>query len=124
LRVGVEGFVEGDFFLGLVGFGAGFVLAGDGGVQAAEGVDGFDGVVGAESENDIVVEEGAPGVGVFDAFGPEAGFGPVHVGEEVRWLHGGDDAKFGEAVEIGRKQNLCVLDPKAAELVERRRGGR
>ena len=57
--------------------------AGDGGVEAAEGIDGLDGVVGAEGEDDVVVEEGAPGVGVFDALGAEAGFGPVHVGEEV-----------------------------------------
>ncbi len=58
LGVGVDGFVEGEFFLGLEGLGAGFVLAGDGGVEAAEGVDGLDGVVGAEGEGDVVVEEG------------------------------------------------------------------
>ena len=37
LGVGVDGFVEGEFFLRLEGLGAGFVLAGDGGVEAAEG---------------------------------------------------------------------------------------
>ena len=57
LGVGVDRFVEGDLFLGLEGLGAGFVLAGDGGVEAAEGIDGFDGVVGAEGEDDVVVEE-------------------------------------------------------------------
>ncbi len=64
LGVGVEGFGDGEVLLGVEGLGAGFVLAGDGGVEAAEGVDGFDGVVGAEGEGDVVVEEGAPGVGV------------------------------------------------------------
>ena len=59
LGVGVDGFVEGDLFLRLEGLGAGFVHAGDGGVEAAEGIDGLDGVVGAEGEDDVVVEEGS-----------------------------------------------------------------
>ena len=50
LGVGVDGFGEGDLFLRLVGGGSGFVLASDGGVEAAKGVDGFDRVVGAEGE--------------------------------------------------------------------------
>src|SRR3979490_1245008 len=49
LGVGVDRFVERDLFLRLEGLSAGFVLAGDGGVEAAEGIDEFDGVVGAES---------------------------------------------------------------------------
>ena len=59
LGVGVDRFVERDFFLRLEGLGAGFVLAGDGGVEAAEGIDELDGVVGAEGEDDVVVEEGS-----------------------------------------------------------------
>ncbi len=43
----------------------------------------LDGVVGAEGEDDVVVEEALPGVGVFDALGAEAVGGPVHVGEEM-----------------------------------------
>jgi len=113
LGVGEEGFVERDLFLGLVGLGAGFVLAGDGGVEATEGVDGFDGVVGTEGEGDVVVEEGPPGVGVLGAVSAEAGFGPVHVGEEMRGLHGGDDAKFFEAGEVGGEENLGVLNAEA-----------
>ncbi len=57
LGVGVDRFVERDLFLRLEGLGACFVLPGDGGVEAAEGVDEFDGVVGAEGEDDVVVEE-------------------------------------------------------------------
>ena len=60
LSVGVEGFVEGDALLGVEGLGASFVLAGDGGVEPAKGTDGFDRVVGAEGEGDVVVEHGAP----------------------------------------------------------------
>jgi len=48
LCVGVDGFVEGDFLLWLEGLGAGFVLAGDGGVETAEGIDGLHRVVCAE----------------------------------------------------------------------------
>ena len=57
LGVGVDGFVERDLLLRLEGLGAGFVLAGDGGVEATEGVDELDGVVGAEGEGDVVVRE-------------------------------------------------------------------
>jgi len=55
LGVGVDGFVERDFFLGLEDLGAGFVLASDGGVKAAEGIDELDWVVGSEGEDYVVV---------------------------------------------------------------------
>ena len=113
LGVGVDGFLDGQALLGVEGLGAGFVLAGDGGVEAAEGVDGLDGVVGAEGEGDAVREHGTPGVGVFGAFGAEAGFGPGHVGEEVGGLHGGDDAELGHAVEVFGQEDLGVLDAEA-----------
>ncbi len=113
LGVGVDGLVEGDLFLRLEGHGAGFVLAGDGGVEAAEGIDGLHRVVGAEGEGYVVVEEGSPGVGVFGALGAEAVGGPLHVGEEVGWLHGGDDAFAGEAVEVLGEQDLGVFDAEA-----------
>ncbi len=113
LGVGVDGLVKRDLFLGLEGLGAGFVLASDGGVEATEGVDGFDGVVGAEGEGDVVVEEALPGVGVLDALETETVGGPFHVGEQMAGLHGGDDAFAGEAVEVGREQDLGVFDAKA-----------
>ena len=60
-----------------------------------------------------MVEEGLPGVGVFGALGAEAIGGPLHVGEEMGRLHGGDDAFFFEAVEVAGKQNLGVFDAEA-----------
>ena len=48
LGVGVDGLIEGDLLLELEGHGTGFVLTGDGGVEAAEGGDGLDRVVGTE----------------------------------------------------------------------------
>ena len=69
LCVGVESLIESDFFLRLKGLSASFIHARGGGVEAAEGADGFDGVVGAEGEGDVVVEHGAPGVSVFAALG-------------------------------------------------------
>ncbi len=57
--------------------GAGFVLPCDGGVEAAEGIYRLHWIVSAEGEGDVVVEEGAPGVGVFGAVGTEAVGGPT-----------------------------------------------
>ena len=54
-----------------------------------------------------------PGVGVLDALGAEAIGGPLHVGEQVRGLHGGDDAFFFEAVEVAGEQDLGVFDAEA-----------
>ena len=61
----------------------------------------------------MVVEEGLPGVGVFDSFGAEAVGGPLHVGEQVGGLHGGDDAFFFESVEVAGEQDLGVFDAEA-----------
>jgi len=60
-----------------------------------------------------VVEETLPGVGVFDAVGTEAVGGPLHVGEEVGGLHGGDDTFAGEAGEVVGKQDLGVFYTEA-----------
>ena len=46
-------------------------------------IDELDGVVCAEGEDDVVVEERLPGVGVLDALRAEAVGGPLHVGEQV-----------------------------------------
>ncbi len=113
LGVGVDGLPDGEALFGVEGLGAGFVLAGDGGIEASEGIDGFDRVVGAEGERDAVVEHGAPGVRVFGAFAAQAGFGPGHVSEEVGGLHGGDDAFMGHAVEVLGEQDLGMFDAVA-----------
>ena len=54
-----------------------------------------------------------PGVGVLDALGADALFGPGHVGEQVRGLHGGDDAEIVEALEGVGRDDLRVLDAEA-----------
>ena len=113
LGVGVDRFVESDFFLWLVRFGSCFVLAGDGGVETAEWVDRLDGVVGAEGQDDVVVEEGTPSVGIFDTVGAEAGFCPVHISEQVRGLHGGNDMQAGESVEVAGGDDLGMFDAVA-----------
>ena len=83
----------------------------------------FDGVVGAEGEGDAVVEERAPGIGVLGALGAEAGGGPVHVGEEMGGLHGGDDALAREAIEVVGEQDLGVFDAEAQSWREWLSGG-
>src|SRR6266568_5852111 len=77
LRVGVKSLSAGKFVFGEVGFGSGFIFARDGGVEAAEGSDGFDGIVGPEGEGNASVEEGLPSVGICSAFGTETVFGPI-----------------------------------------------
>ena len=113
LRVGVERLAAGELVLRKVGFGAGFVHARDGGVEAAKGRDGLDGIVGAEGERHAGVEECLPCVGVGGALGAETRFGPVHVGEQMVGLHGGDDAELLEARNVGGIDDLRVLDAVA-----------
>ncbi len=113
LGVGVESFADGEFLLWLEGFGAGFVLTGGCGVEAAEGVDGFDGVIGAEGDGNAVGQHGSPGVGIGGAFGAQAGGGPAHIGKQMGRLHGGDDAELFEAVEVVGQQDLGVFDAEA-----------
>ncbi|MCU1225822.1 MAG: hypothetical protein JWQ42_3915 [Edaphobacter sp.] len=113
LGVGIDGLLDRELLLRLISFGAGFVLPGDRGVEAPEWIDGFDGIVGAEGQGYVVVEEGLPGVGVFGSVGAEAVGGPVHIGEEMAGLHGSDDAFAGEAVEVCREQYLGVFDAEA-----------
>ena len=100
-------------FPGLVGFGAGFVLAGDGGVEAAEGRDGLDRIVGAEGEGDAVVEEGVPGVGVAARSGPRRA--SAQFMSVSRWV-GCMEAMTPsccEAVEVAGADDLRVLDAVA-----------
>jgi len=61
----------------------------------------------------VAVEEAFPCVGVFDSFRAEAVGGPLHVGEEMGGLHGGDDAFFFEAVEVTGGDYLGVFDAVA-----------
>src|ERR1700760_2262075 len=95
------------------GLGAGFILACDGGVEAAKGINGLHRVVGAEGEGDVMVEEALPGVGVFGALGTQTVGGPLHVGKEVGWLHGGDNTLAGEACEVVGDQDLSVFYAEA-----------
>ena len=113
LGVGVDGLLDGDLLLKLIGFGAGFVLPVDRGVEASEGIDGFDGVVGAKGQSYLVIEERTPRIGVPGSVGAEAVGGPVHVGEEMAGLHGGDDAFAGEAIEVCGEEHLGVFDAEA-----------
>ena len=57
LGVGVESLAASDFVGGKILFGSGLILSRDCCVESAKGVDGFDGVVGAEGERDACVEE-------------------------------------------------------------------
>ncbi len=79
LRIGVEGLAAAELVVGEVFPGSEFVFAGDGGVEAAEGRDGFDGVVGAEGQRHAGVEEGLPSIGVGGALGAETVFCPVNI---------------------------------------------
>src|ERR1700758_3728472 len=82
LRVGVERLRDGQLLLRKVALSAGFVLACDGSVDAAEGRDGLDRIVSAEGERHAVIEEALPCIGVACAVVPETLLRPRHVGEE------------------------------------------
>jgi len=114
--VAADAVFEGDFFLGLPATrGTAFwEFASHAGVEAAHGVDGLDGIVGAKSQMYATSLQGGPSVSSFDAVGTDALFGPAHVGRLVGRLHGGDDVEFCETREILGRDHLGVLDAVAA----------
>src|ERR1039458_2889744 len=93
LGVGVERLATGELVFGEIRPGPGLIHARDGGVEAAEGRDGFHRVIGAEGQGHTCVEKGLPGVGGCSASGSEPVLGPVHVGEQVAGLHGGEEPR-------------------------------
>src|SRR6202012_583053 len=101
LGIGVKGLAAGDLVLRIVGFGSGFVHAGDCCVEAAEGCDRFHGIVGAEGQRNACIQEGFPCVGIGGALRSEAAFGPVHVGQQMVRLHGGYYTQLLEAGNVG-----------------------
>src|SRR5581483_10646793 len=111
--VGGNSLVNRDLLLRKVFLGASFVPAGNGGIETAEGRDGLDGIVGAEGQRDIVLQELCPGVGGARALRADAFHSPVHVGEQVVGLHGGDHAQLVEAGELLGRDHLRMLDAEA-----------
>lgn len=111
--VGAEGFEAGEALGGIEGCTV-FEAAGDGGVEAGEGVDVFDGGIGAVGDDCAGIEEFAPDVSaLLGAGGSEAGEDIGGVGGAMDTLHGGDDAELGEAGDIGRVDVLGVFDAPA-----------
>jgi len=87
------------------------VHPGHGRVQPAHRVERLDRPVGAEGDPGPAVEEGPPGVGAPGPLVSDPGLAESHVGRAVGRLHGGDDAEGREPVEVGRSDDLGVLDP-------------
>ena len=88
------GYPDGDGSQGLFGSQSIFHLeafAIDGGFEGFHWVDVLDGEVGAVDHPTVLLQQSLIGVGVFDAFRPQALFGPSHVGSAVGGLDGGDD---------------------------------
>ena len=88
--------------------------AGDGGVDAEDGVERRDSPVGAEGEARVGVEERAEGVGGLDPYRPDAALDPAAVIDGVVRLHRGDDPDPAEARDVLEAQVLTVLVAEAA----------
>src|SRR5207244_2535330 len=88
------------------------VAAGSSGVKDAEGVKGFDGGVGAESQRDAHVLHGAIGVRAAMAWPPVA-FSDVTVGNGMEGLHRGDDAETLHACKVCGGDELDVFQSVA-----------
>ena len=76
LRIGVECLRDGQLLFRKIALRARFVLSRHGGVDAAEGRDGFDRIVSAEGKRHTVIEEALPCVGVARALVAETL--PIH----------------------------------------------
>lgn len=90
--IGGQGLFDGEGFVRRPGMSA------DGGGEAVEGVELFNGAVAGKGDGDAGVEEGFEGVGPGGAFRADAVGGPGVAGDELR-LAGDDDLKLGEALE-------------------------
>ena len=64
-----------------------------------------------------VFGEAVPGVGAFEPLLAQALASPVHVAGGVGGLHRGDHAEFGEARNVGGRQDLGVFEAVAARVV-------
>ena len=92
-----------------VALGAGFVFARDSSIDAAEGSDWLDGIVGAEGQRHAMIEEALPRVGVAGTIMAEALLRPGHIGEQMVGLHGGDHAKLFVAIKVLRHSDTTIL---------------
>ena len=101
------------FCSGKVALRARFVHPRDGGIDSAKWRDRLDGIIRAESQGHAVVEKLLPRVGGLRALGADALHRPVHVGEQMIGLHGGDDAELAILRELVRGDDLVVLDAEA-----------
>ena len=90
------------------------VLASDGRIESPERSDGFDGGIGAADDSGSLAEEGLPDISaLFGALWADASVDPGHIRGTMGGLHGGDDAKFGKAWDVGGVEDLRVFDTEA-----------
>src|SRR6266851_5723466 len=89
-----------------------FSFSGDCGVETTERSDRFDRIIGSEGQRHSLPQKLSPRVGMCRALGTEAGLGPIHVGEQVIGLHGGDYFQLLELRHLQWIGDLGVLDAR------------
>lgn len=84
------------------------------GINSAQRIDGFDGIVSTESEVRATRKQRVPGIRAAKTLRCNARCGPTLVVKQMRRLLQSDYAERGEAIQILRRNNLGELDAVAA----------
>src|SRR5262249_5021024 len=93
-----------------------FALSRDGRVEAAKWAHGFHRIIGTEGEFDSMIQELRPGIRMRGSLLAQARLGPVHVGEQMTRLHGGDHLQLPELQNLSGTRDLGMLDAQTIVL--------
>src|SRR5579884_765189 len=112
-----------ELLLGIVRLGSSFVHASHGGIETAKRSNRLDGIIGPKGEMSCALEKRRPGIRSLRALRPNSGLSPVHVGQQMIWLHRRKDAQFAKAWDACWSDHLRMLHAEA-EIERRLRSAR
>src|SRR5258707_11243572 len=109
-RVGGDRLLAVQFLRGIVSLPPDFAHTGKRSVEPAKRRHRFDGIIRAKGQHHPAAKELSPRVGMLGALRSQTRLGPVHVGEQMVRLHGGDYFEFLETQNLRRRETLRWRD--------------
>src|SRR5437763_16480787 len=110
--IGIDRLMDVELLFGKVRLGACFIHAGNRRVQSTKWRDGFNRVISSERQVPGSYYKFRPGVRGLRSLCANSGFRPVHVCEQVVWLHRGNDIQFTKTRNIAAGNYLSVFNAK------------